>query len=77
MGHATIQEQCWSTAVHDHIQPMENPYCYCGHTKLCNINDECMTLWGKPERLHMQNVEQIQSHDCHQNLTEHSTTSCH
>ena len=33
-----------------------------------------ITLWGKPERLHMNSVEQLHGHDCDQNVTEHSTT---
>jgi len=33
-----------------------------------------MTLWGKHERVHMQNVDQLHAHDCHQNVTEPQTT---
>jgi len=29
-----------------------------------------MTLWGEPEQVHAQNVDQLQAHDCHQNVTE-------
>ena len=36
-----------------------------------------MTLWGEPKRVHMQNVEQLNAHDCHQNVIEYSTTSSH
>ena len=36
-----------------------------------------MTLWGEPKRVHMQNVEQLNAHDCHQNVIEYSTTSLH
>jgi len=34
-----------------------------------------MTLWAEPERLHVQDMEQLLEHDCHQKLNEHSTTS--
>ena len=34
-----------------------------------------MTLWGEPERIHMQNMEQL--HDCHQNVTEPQATENH
>ena len=51
----------------------------CTTIRGCNTNfpllDECKTLWGEPERLHMNNMEQLHAHDCHQNVTEHSTTS--
>ena len=33
--------------------------------------DECMTLWGEPERVYVQNVEQLM---CHQNVTETQAT---
>jgi len=36
--------------------------------------DECMTLWGKPDRVHVQNMEQLQAYDCHQNVTEPQAT---
>ena len=39
--------------------------------------EDCMTLWGEPKRVHMQNVEQLNAHDCHQNVIEYSTTSLH
>jgi len=32
--------------------------------------DECTALWGKPERAHVLNVEQLHAHDCHQDETE-------
>jgi len=32
---------------------------------------ECTILWGKPERMHVQNIEQLHAHDRHQNVTEH------
>jgi len=31
-----------------------------------------MTSWGEPERLHIQNMEQLHAHDCHPNVTETS-----
>jgi len=36
-----------------------------------------MTFWGEPERVHMQNMEQLHAHELHQNVAEHSTTSGH
>jgi len=32
-----------------------------------------MTLWGKPEQVHMQNMEQLLAHDCHQSVAERMT----
>jgi len=29
-------------------------------------------LWGDPEHVHMQNMEQLHAHDHHQNVTERS-----
>ena len=29
-----------------------------------------MTLWGEPDRVHVQNMEQLMANDCHQNVTE-------
>jgi len=31
-----------------------------------------MTLWGEPERIHVQNTEQLHAHDCHPDVTESS-----
>ena len=31
-----------------------------------------MTLWDEPERIHIQNMEQLHAHDCYQNVTETS-----
>ena len=36
--------------------------------------DECMTLWGKPEQVHVLNVEQLHAHNCHQDVTEPEIT---
>jgi len=36
-----------------------------------------MTLWGEPEEVHVQKMVRLHAHDCHQNVTEHSTTSGH
>jgi len=32
--------------------------------------DECMTLWGEPEQVHMQNVDKVHAQVYHQNVTE-------
>jgi len=29
---------------------------------------KCMTLWGEPDCVHAQNMEQLHAFDCHQNL---------
>jgi len=34
---------------------------------------ECRTLWGEPERVHVQNMEQLHAHDHYQNVAEHKT----
>jgi len=34
-------------------------------------------LWGEPDRVHMQNMEQIHAFDCHQNVTEPQATENH
>jgi len=43
--------------------------------------DECMTLWGEPERAHVQNMEQLHVHRLymtrHKYAIEHRTTSGH
>jgi len=36
--------------------------------------DECMTLQCECEQVHMQNVDQLHAHDCHQNVTEPQAT---
>ena len=33
--------------------------------------EECRTLWGEPERVHVQNMEQLHAYDHCQNVTEH------
>ena len=39
----------------------------------CSIKlEECMTLWGKPEWIHVQNMEQLYAHDCHLGVSETS-----
>jgi len=46
-----------------------------GHTgknKLSVV--ECRTFWGEPERVHVQNMEQLHAHDRYQNVTEHKTS---
>jgi len=39
---------------------MQNLHRYSLHT----------TLWGEPERVHVQNMEQLHANDCHQNVTQ-------
>ena len=39
--------------------------------------DECMTLRGRCEQVHVQNVDQLHAHDCHQNVTEPQATEYH
>jgi len=34
------------------------------------ITRKCTTLWGKPDRVHAQNMEQLHAFDCHQNVAE-------
>ena len=36
--------------------------------------EECRTLRGEPERVHMQNMEQLHAHDRYQNVAEHKTS---
>jgi len=38
---------------------------------------KCMTLWGKPDRVHTQNMEQLHALDCHQNVAEPQATENH
>ena len=33
-----------------------------------------MTLWGEPEWMHVQNMEQLHAHGCYQNVTDLSVT---
>ena len=49
----------------------ELPWQHHSSVTLFEIVDECMMLWGVPEQVHMQNMEQLQAHDHHQNVTEH------
>ena len=34
------------------------------------ITRKCTTLWGKPDRVHAQNMEQLHAFDCHQSVAE-------
>jgi len=34
-------------------------------------------LWGEPDRVHMQNMEQLHTYDCNQNVTEPQATENH
>ena len=38
---------------------------------------KCTTLWGEPDRVHTQNMEQLHAYDCHQNVTEPQATENH
>jgi len=38
---------------------------------------KCTTLWGKPDRVHAQNMEQLHAFDCHQNVAEPQATENH
>ena len=38
---------------------------------------KCTTLWGDPDRVHVQNMEQIHAFDCHQNVAEPQATENH
>ena len=35
------------------------------------------TLWGEPEQVHVQNMEQLHAHDRYQNVTGNKTWSGH
>jgi len=35
---------------------------------------KCTTLWGEPDRVHAQNMEQLHAFDCHQNVAEPQAT---
>ena len=37
--------------------------------------DNCTTLWGEHELVHVQNVEQLNAHVCNQNTTQHCPSS--
>jgi len=43
-------------------------------TDTSTILVECRTLWGDPERVHVQNMEQLHAHGHYQNVTEHKTS---
>ena len=51
----------------------------CTFPHLCSIiiTRKCMTLWGDPERIHKQNMEQLHAYDCHLNVTETQATEIH
>jgi len=38
------------------------------------ITRKCTTLWGEPEQIHEQNMEQLHAYDCHQNVTKPRAT---
>jgi len=46
------------------------------HVGMANISIlvECRTLWGEPERVHVQNMAQLHAHDRYQNVTEHKAS---
>ena len=47
------------------------------HNEHYIITRKCMTLWGEPDRVHVQNMEQLHAFDCHQNVTEPQATENH
>ena len=44
---------------------------------ISDITRKCMTLWGEPDRVHAQNMEQLHAFDCHQNVAEPQATENH
>ena len=38
---------------------------------------KCTALWGEPDRVHMQNMEQLHALDSHQNVAEPQATENH
>ena len=44
---------------------------------LTDITRKCTTLWGDPDRVHVQNMEQLHAFDCHQNVAEPQATENH
>ena len=38
---------------------------------------KCTTLWGLPDRVHAQNMEQLHAFDCHQSVAEPQATENH
>ena len=42
-----------------------------------SIPEECTTLWGEPDRVHAENMEQLHTFDCHQNVAEPQATENH
>jgi len=43
-----------------------------------HVLDECTTLLGEPDQVHLQNMEQLNAYyDCHQNVTEPQATENH
>jgi len=38
---------------------------------------KCTTLWGEPDWVHTQNMEQLRAFDCHQNVAEPQATENH
>jgi len=47
------------------------------HPQEIILLEECRTLWGEHEQVHVQNMEQLHAHDCYQNATEHKSTDMH
>jgi len=41
------------------------------------ITRKCTTLWGEPDQVHVQNMEQLHAFDCHQNVAEPQATEKH
>ena len=53
------------------------------HTKLLVVtvtscySRQYTTLWGEPDRILVQKMEQLHAYDCHQNVTEPQATENH
>ena len=56
------------------MPPQINGFLAHGHIA---ITRKCTTLWGEPDQIHMQNMKQLHTYDCHQNLTEPQATENH
>jgi len=41
------------------------------------VTRKCTTLWGEPDQVHVQNMEQLHAFDCHQNVAEPQATENH
>ena len=58
---------CWASEIsQEHQNYSEEGY----H----NNTRKCTTLWGEPDRVHAQNMEQLHAFDCYQNVAEPQAT---